>query len=118
MYFFFCHPLINSSPGSTSKAKLQTTMRVLDNAACNTVYRKASLRLTDTQFCTGGYGSTDTCRGDSGNGLFSADGTHYLRGIVSFGSAACGNERFPSISTDVRTFMNWMTSYTAAQAVH
>lgn len=95
--------------------KLKTKLRVLDPEMCNKAYAKSKLNLDAGQFCTGGSGSADTCRGDSGNGLYEKrHGIHYVQGIVSFGSSACGLEEWPSISTNVVYFSRWIHAHTSA----
>lgn len=80
---------------------------------CNKAYEKSRLTLGHNQLCTGGSGKADTCRGDSGNGLYEErQGVHYIQGVVSFGPSACGTEKWPSISTNVAWFIDWIDRYT------
>lgn len=96
-------------PASFSDQKLKTNLRVLEKHTCNSAYPKAKLNLGPEQICTGGSGRSDSCRGDSGNGLFEVvNGKHYVQGIVSVGSNSCGNEQWPSISTKVAYFIDWI----------
>lgn len=93
--------------------KLKTTLRVLENQVCEKAYHKSKLFLGYNQMCTGGSGESDSCRGDSGNGLFENHGGIYtVQGIVSFGASACGIEQWPSISTKVAWFIDWIHKYT------
>lgn len=97
--------------------KLKTTLRVLANPVCHAAYAKTKLILDPGQFCTGGSGSSDTCRGDSGNGLYEVhEGLFFVQGIVSFGPSACGYEHLPSISTKVHHFAKWIHEHAAATA--
>lgn len=96
-------------PAYYSDQKLVTTLRVLDSEVCNMAYPKSKLKLGPEQICTGGSGHSDSCRGDSGNGLFEKmSGKYFVQGIVSYGSNACGNEQWPSISTKVAWFIEWI----------
>lgn len=93
--------------------KLSTTLKVIDEKHCNAAYNKSKLILSSGQMCTGGSGTSDTCRGDSGNGLYeNYNGVYYVQGIVSFGSSICGSERWPSISTRVTWFVDWIAKFT------
>ena len=68
----------------------------------------------ETQICAGGEKEKDSCRGDSGGGLFwrsdLTDNTQpwYLLGIVSFGSTKCGNGH-PAVYTRVSAYRTWIT---------
>ena len=72
-----------------------------------------SLLDNNTQICAGGEKEKDSCRGDSGGGLFwrsdLTDNTQpwYLLGIVSFGSRECGNG-LPAVYTRVSAYRTWI----------
>ena len=72
-----------------------------------------SLLDNNTQICAGGEKEKDSCRGDSGGGLFwrsdLKDNTQpwYLLGIVSFGSRECGNGH-PAVYTRVSAYRTWI----------
>ena len=70
----------------------------------------------DTQLCAGGEAGKDSCRGDSGGGLYMPNNEAdinckvqewYLIGIVSFGSKDCGNGK-PGIYTRVSEYISWI----------
>ena len=73
----------------------------------------------DGQFCAGGEIGKDSCRGDSGGGVFMRKGGQkaqvkgknippwYLVGIVSFGSRDCGNGS-AGIYTRVSEYIDWI----------
>ena len=68
------------------------------------------VNLKKSQICAGGVPGEDSCRGDSGGGLFiqkKKNSPWYLLGIVSFGSRNCGNGR-PAIYTRVSSFIPWI----------
>ena len=69
-----------------------------------------------SQLCAGGEQGKDSCRGDSGGGLFThQEGQNgditpwYLIGITSFGSKDCGNGR-PGVYTRVSSFIPWIVN--------
>ena len=65
--------------------------------------------------CAGGEKGKDSCKGDSGGGLFSdlingTDGKErkwQLVGIVSFGSKTCGDGK-PGVYTRVSQYLPWI----------
>ena len=70
--------------------------------------------ITDAQLCAGGR-LTDSCKGDSGGGLFLDSGdypgqsegnVHVLVGLVSYGPFLCGDE--PAVYTRVDRFIPWI----------
>jgi len=104
------HQLANwNGVGSVIQQKLK--LPLLSKAKCmdknnNFIPRK-------TQLCAGGVEGEDSCRGDSGGGLFiqesetERDTAWYLIGIVSFGSRECGNGR-AGLYTRVTEFIPWI----------
>ena len=84
-------------------------------AMCSETYKQYT--MTTSQLCAGGDPRTytDSCRGDSGGGLFvdsgdfkgQSDGNvHVLVGVVSFGAPLCGVS--PSVYTKVDQFIPWI----------
>eukprot|EP00092_Neocalanus_flemingeri_P019637 GFUD01021269.1.p1 GENE.GFUD01021269.1~~GFUD01021269.1.p1 ORF type:complete len:416 (-),score=70.22 GFUD01021269.1:95-1342(-) len=82
---------------------------------CQDVYPKYP--ITTSHLCAGGApGHTDSCRGDSGGGLFVNSGeypgqsegnVHVLVGVVSYGALGlCGDS--PSVYTKVDQFTTWI----------
>ena len=73
-------------------------------------------KITSTQICAGNDKTkTDSCRGDSGGGLFINSGdypgqsfgnVHVQVGVVSFGSRLCGDS--PAVYTKVEMFLPWI----------
>merc|ERR1711874_645548 len=92
--------------GLSSKAQQKLQVPILSLSECSAML--TTLNLRESQVCAGGVAGQDSCRGDSGGGLFiqdkkdkkDKDTPWYLVGIVSFGSRNCGNGR-PGIYTRV-----------------
>jgi len=73
-------------------------------------------KISSTQICAGNeITKTDSCRGDSGGGLFINSGDypgqsfgnkHVLVGVVSFGPKLCGDS--PAVYTKVDQFIPWI----------
>ena len=89
---------------------------MVTKAACREAYKDIDVNIGDNKVCAG-RGTTDTCNGDSGGGLYwRKDGVQYdsessqpwyLIGIVSFGSQSCGVGR-PAVYTRVSAFLDWI----------
>lgn len=100
---------------SSSNVKLWVQIPVMTNAACAPIYQR-QLTLNANQMCAGGVKGKDSCRGDSGGPLMSAEnvvrsrpGAQYVvAGIVSIGPAVCGAEGRPGIYTRVGPYVNWI----------
>ena len=66
-----------------------------------------------SQICAGAELGKDSCRGDSGGGLFiqknekEKETAWYLIGIVSFGAKECGNGH-AGVYTRVSSFITWI----------
>ena len=73
-------------------------------------------KISSTQICAGNeVTKTDSCRGDSGGGLFINSGdypgqsfgnVHVQVGVVSYGSKLCGDA--PGVYTKVEEFIPWI----------
>ncbi|CRK88611.1 CLUMA_CG002345, isoform A [Clunio marinus] len=80
----------------------------------STLPLKKRIIFIDGQFCAGGEGRVDACRGDSGSSL-QAIGTVNNRprmvqyGIVSYGTTKCGIEvGFPGVYTKTSEYLNFL----------
>jgi len=101
---------LEQTEGSRVPSKIQQKLKVpiLSNQECGNRFR--SLTPVSSQVCAGGEVGKDSCKGDSGGGLFqqSSENTPwYLLGLVSFGSAFCGSGS-PAIFTRVYSFLPWI----------
>jgi len=66
--------------------------------------------VSDEQVCAGGEKGKDSCKGDSGGGLFirNEEGDPwYLLGLVSYGSWACGSG-VPAVYTRLHSYLPWL----------
>jgi len=93
--------------GSKILQKLEK-VPILSDATCSA--KGNDVNLKESQICAGGVPGEDSCRGDSGGGLFiqkKKNSPWYLLGIVSFGSRNCGDGR-PAIYTRVSSFIPWI----------
>ncbi|XP_034250850.1 uncharacterized protein LOC117651155 [Thrips palmi] len=103
---------------SESDLKLKVAVPVVSNAACEPVYKKASVRLSsNSQLCAGGEPGKDSCSGDSGGPLMAVeddarDGSSgprwYSTGVVAFGPTNCGTRGWPGVYTRVAHYMPWI----------
>ncbi len=70
----------------------------------------------DTQICAGEYnGGKDTCQGDSGGAIYTADFINnklkfVAVGVVSYGEG-CAQRGKPGIYTRISAFLPWIKSY-------
>lgn len=105
---------------STSSELLQyTRLNQVPTHQCEEEYRQAGqggrlgsgitgLDILQSQLCAQGVGRTDSCTGDSGGPLMQQiEGTWYLTGIVSFGTASC-DSALPGVYTRVSEFYPWI----------
>jgi len=94
--------------GVASKSLQKLDIPVLDPEECSEKF--AGFRPIETQVCAGGELGKDSCKGDSGGGLYIQREQYkpwYLIGIVSFGSKKCGSG-VPGIYTRVAEFIPWI----------
>eukprot|EP00092_Neocalanus_flemingeri_P075460 GFUD01093474.1.p1 GENE.GFUD01093474.1~~GFUD01093474.1.p1 ORF type:complete len:480 (-),score=113.09 GFUD01093474.1:19-1458(-) len=96
--------------GSRKQQKLK--LPILSKEQCKKKNKQFVHR--DSQICAGGELGRDSCRGDSGGGLFIHNENEkqkntpwYLVGIVSFGSRDCGNGG-AGVYTRVSSFIPWI----------
>lgn len=102
--------------GFSSDVKLKVNVMGTTKAACNHVYRRNNLTISDHQICAGGEKGKDSCVGDSGGPLMQYiqigrnDPFISLAGIVSYGSSPCGSKGWPGVYTRVASYMSWIKS--------
>jgi len=94
--------------GVASKSLQKLAIPVLDPEECSVKF--GGFKPISTQVCAGGELGKDSCKGDSGGGLYIQREQYrawYLIGIVSFGSKKCGSG-VPGIYTRVSEFIPWI----------
>jgi len=94
--------------GVASKSLQKLDIPVLGPEECSEKF--AGFKPIETQVCAGGELGKDSCKGDSGGGLYIQREQYkpwYLIGIVSFGSKKCGSG-VPGIYTRVSEFIPWV----------
>ncbi|XP_044746619.1 phenoloxidase-activating factor 3-like [Coccinella septempunctata] len=85
-----------------------------DQHKCNSSIPTQVKPLSDTQICANGQNTEDACKGDSGGPLMnitldkSLEVRHIQFGIVSFGTATCGDKNLPTIYTRVDKYLKWI----------
>ncbi|RZF45062.1 hypothetical protein LSTR_LSTR002023 [Laodelphax striatellus] len=94
---------------------LQTvTVPVLDSEVCVRKMRKATTVNPSKQICAGGEIGKDSCGGDSGGPLMSAQAIddmpprYFIIGLVSFGVKMCGMSTMPAVYTRVSSYLQWI----------
>lgn len=103
VFFFF-----STSTGRQSTTKQQVALPFSDHYYCQSKYRALGITVTDNQLCAGGIYGSDTCDGDSGNGLLKvAANSWVIEGIVSYGKE-CGLPEWPAVYTKVSNYQNWI----------
>ncbi|XP_071546017.1 phenoloxidase-activating factor 1-like [Panulirus ornatus] len=93
---------------SISEKLQHVSLPFFDEKQCNVTYKGD---IVDGQLCLGGRAGQDSCRGDSGSPVVMAGprGPPFMQiGIVSYGSAICGLEAFPSVYTSVSYYRDWI----------
>jgi len=94
--------------GVASRSLQKLDIPVLDPEECSEKF--GGFKPIPTQVCAGGELGKDSCKGDSGGGLYIQREQYkpwYLIGIVSFGSKKCGSG-VPGIYTRVAEFIPWI----------
>ncbi|XP_051697909.2 mannan-binding lectin serine protease 2 isoform X3 [Oryctolagus cuniculus] len=101
---------------------------VVDQQKCAAAYEGTphpGARVTDNMFCAGlEGGGKDSCRGDSGGALVFLDNDTqrwFVGGIVSWGSADCGEAAQYGVYTKVTNYIPWIegiVSNSSASDVH
>lgn len=99
---------------NASNRKLKVRVNGVARDACNEVYKRQNVVISDTQVCAGGQRGKDSCRGDSGGPLVALDNSNprqvstYLVGLVSYGPSPCGQAGWPGVYTKVSEFVDWV----------
>jgi len=96
--------------GNASPTLLETTVKVMTNAACQTLTNGpyGQYGLTDDMVCAYGDGERDACQGDSGGPMVVEVNGHYdLVGVVSWGTG-CAEEGYPGVYSRVTSNLVWV----------
>merc|ERR1712038_237752 len=101
---------------NTADSLQEIDLGVFDGRECRETYKARGGTLSeDSQLCVGGEKGRDSCVGDSGSGLMTADkkvgevfGHWKLIGIVSFGPRLCGTDKVPGVYSRVRHYIDWI----------
>lgn len=102
---------IQTSPNLWDDELNEVNIPVISNSDCSLYWGNG---INQNNICAGIADGKDSCSGDSGGPLVvDVSGTWTLVGIVSSGTAACGDA--PGIYTRVSQFTSWITSYTLPQ---
>ena len=85
---------------------------IVPTQVCQNVYG-STLPVSDDQLCAGGQAGNDACSGFGGAPLMVRQGdVYYQVGILSFGSDQCGAAGIPSVYTNVKKYLRWITENT------
>lgn len=104
---------------SESKVLQKASVPLYEQLKCLSLYRTSrNTEVTERQFCAGGEGIVDSCRGDSGSaiqsaGLVNGKPRQVLFGVVSYGVSQCGHEGFPGVYTKVGSYLTWILDNTS-----
>lgn len=98
---------------SSSDIKQKVFVPGYDTQLCSAKYKGERIFITSSQLCAGGVKGKDSCVGDSGDALITADSINnqpywYLAGLVSFGTSPCGLEGWPAVYTKVNEYIEWI----------
>lgn len=82
----------------------------MDLELCNEYWHFHPGGVSHSKFCTIIEDGRDSCNGDSGSAII-RDGVQV--GLVSFGSAVCGDGTLPAVYVRIEepTVRNWINSY-------
>lgn len=82
----------------------------MDLELCNEYWHFHPGGVSHSKFCTIIEDGRDSCNGDSGSAII-RDGVQV--GLVSFGSAVCGDGSLPAVYVRIEepTVRNWINSY-------
>lgn len=106
-HILFCF-LLSNVAARQSATKQQVVLPFSDHHYCQSKYEALGITVTDNQLCAGGNYGSDTCDGDSGNGLLKlAANSWVIEGIVSFGRG-CGLPEWPAVYTKVSNYQSWI----------
>ncbi|XP_066995228.2 melanization protease 1 isoform X2 [Anabrus simplex] len=95
---------------SQSAVLLKVSLPGVPVEACRKVYGSMDQPIGTSQICAGGEQGRDSCRGDSGGPLMTADssGSLVVSGVASYGNNVCGKKGWPGVYTRVSYFTNWV----------
>lgn len=100
---------------AASAVKLKVKVPVVSNENCQTIYSRKNRTISPNQMCAGGQKGKDSCSGDSGGPLMSANQINrdntlrfYATGVVSYGPDPCGEEGWPGVYTRVSAYVGWI----------
>lgn len=97
---------IQTSPNMWDDELNEVNIPVISNSGCSMYWGNA---INQNNICAGLANGKDSCSGDSGGPLVvNVSGTWTLVGIVSSGTATCGDA--PGIYTRVSEYRNWILS--------
>lgn len=100
--------------GFLARSLMYVDIPVADHQECATAYEKTHLgvKVTDNMLCAGlESGGKDSCKGDSGGALVFLDNKTerwFVGGIVSWGSANCGEAHQYGVYTKVINYIPWI----------
>lgn len=105
--------------GKPSDVKLFGLIQLINKEQCasNYILGPSKIVLQPQHICAAGKSGVDTCGGDSGGPLMQIEDEEAVRpkliqiGITSFGSSACGSQKYPGVYTGVYQFRNWILSH-------
>ncbi|KAK7497232.1 hypothetical protein BaRGS_00011526 [Batillaria attramentaria] len=98
-----------SKYGRRSYVPLETTVEVISNSKCGSLY---GTTLHAGKMCAG-TGGPDTCTGDSGGPLVcECGGWSVVAGVVSYGRG-CGSASHPGVYTRLSQFQSWIRDVAA-----
>ena len=113
-WFLERSPLGGGSAAISGSAELLSVALPLVNAdQCETRLSRFNLAVSDRQICAGWRRGEDTCNGDSGGPIIAFDDRQnsFQIGVLSWGSAKCGEGGFPAVFTRVSAYRDWITRH-------
>lgn len=106
-----------NNTNSVSDVLMKAKVPYLPQEQCQNFFdtkaESLKLKLTETQMCAGGFNKTDSCKGDSGGGIYgyseiSGKLKMFQHGIISIGFDCSLIEPFPGIYTRVSKYIMWI----------
>ncbi|XP_039512849.1 serine protease hepsin-like [Pimephales promelas] len=97
--------------GEPSDTLQEIMLPIVNNSACYNAYGGG---ITSEMICAGflNVAGKSSCQGDSGGPMVIRNSSRWVQsGIVSFGAQRCDDPRYPSVSTRVSQFQDWIKSY-------
>ena len=96
----------SESADTGSTVLRETAVDLFDSNECNRILPGM---ITENMFCAKRAG-TDSCYGDSGGPIISADGKEVQVGIVSWG-VGCADNTYPGVYARISSQYSWIRSY-------